>query len=291
MVALGAVCFASKGIFAKHLYALDITPDVLVTWRAFLALPLFWAWGLYRARNALFEVPRGALLAATSAGILCYCFGSLMDFYALTLIDVSVERVLLFSYPAIVVLFTSMLTRQPPSRAVVVAVLLTYGGILLVVSGLDVGVLRANARGALLVLACAVTYAVYFMISERYTRTIGSVAFTVYSMTGASVALIAWYFSRHPLELPALAPTTWPDMAALVIVGTVAGVFVTAEGVRRIGAQRSAIVSTTGPPAAALMGWLFLGESMHAPQWIGMALIVGGILVLDLTRRPPPPPE
>ncbi len=135
MVALGAVCFASKEIFAKHLYALGVTPDVLVTWRAFLALPVFWAWGLYRARSALFEVPRGALLAATFAGIMCYCFGSMMDFIALTLIDVSVERVLLFSYPAIVVLFTSMLTRQRPSGAVILAVVLTYGGILLVVSG------------------------------------------------------------------------------------------------------------------------------------------------------------
>jgi drug/metabolite transporter (DMT)-like permease len=132
---------------------------------------------------------------------------------------------------------------------------------------------------------------VYFMISERYTRTMGSVAFTVYSMTGACGALIAWYFSRHPPDLPMLAPGSWPDMAALVVIGTVAGVFVTAEGVRRIGAQRSAIVSTTGPPAAALLGWLFLGETMHAPQWIGMALIVGGILVLDFTRRPAPPAE
>ncbi len=109
------------------------------------------------------------------------------------------------------------------------------------------------------------------MISERYTRAIGSVAFTVYSMTGACVALVAWYYSRFPLEVPELAHATWPDMAALVVIGTVAGVFVTAEGVRRVGAQRSAIVSTTGPPAAALLGWLFLGETMHAPQWIGMA--------------------
>jgi len=284
LVALGAICFASKGIFAKHLYAQGVSADVLVTWRAVLSLPVFWLWGLYSARTALRDAPRSAIVSACLVGILCYCIGSLMDFHALNMIDVSVERVLLFSYPAIVVLMASALTCQWPSRSVVLAVVLTYAGILLVVSGLNLDVLQQNATGAILVLLCAVTYALYFIVSEHNMRAMGSTAFTTYSMTAACLALILWYVIRLPISDLALPRAAWADMLAVAAVSTVAGVFLVAEGVRLIGAQRAAVVSTVGPPAAAALAWIFLGEMMHLPQWIGMALIVVGILVLDLSR-------
>ena len=49
-------------------------------------------------------------------------------------------------------------------------------------------------------------------------------------------------------------------------------------------AQRGALVSTAGPPTTILLAWLLLDEQMSAWQLAGVALIVGGILVLDLAR-------
>ena len=57
-----------------------------------------------------------------------------------------------------------------------------------------------------------------------------------------------------------------------------------AEGVRRIGAQRGAVLSTVGPPTTVLIAWALLGERLGGWQWLGIALIVGGILALDLAR-------
>jgi drug/metabolite transporter (DMT)-like permease len=57
-----------------------------------------------------------------------------------------------------------------------------------------------------------------------------------------------------------------------------------AEGVRRIGAQRGAVLSTVGPPTTVVLAWALLGERLNAWQWLGIALIVAGILVLDLAR-------
>ena len=70
-------------------------------------------------------------MAAAIAGIICYYVGAMVDFWALTLIDASIERVLLFSYPAIVVLIGSIQTRRAPQTRVVFALLLTYAGIFL----------------------------------------------------------------------------------------------------------------------------------------------------------------
>ena len=57
-----------------------------------------------------------------------------------------------------------------------------------------------------------------------------------------------------------------------------------AEGVRRVGAQRGAVLSTVGPPTTVVLAWILLDERLTLWQWLGIALIVLGILVLDLER-------
>jgi drug/metabolite transporter (DMT)-like permease len=39
-----------------------------------------------------------------------------------------------------------------------------------------------------------------------------------------------------------------------------------------------------GPPTTVLLAWALLGERLGPWQWLGIALIVGGILALDLAR-------
>ena len=78
--------------------------------------------------------------------------GALVDFHALELIDASIERVLLFSYPALVVLIGSFMRRRAPERRVVLTMLLTYVGIFFAMGGVDLHELRQNLYGASLVL-------------------------------------------------------------------------------------------------------------------------------------------
>jgi drug/metabolite transporter (DMT)-like permease len=278
--------FASKGLFAKFLYAQGVDFETLVTARATLALPLFWAFTLAREGAASFaKGSRTAVYAAAAAGFLCYYVGALTDFYALTMIDASIERALLFSYPAIVVLISCALTRRLPSRRTAAAVGLAYVGIFLTIGGFDVRVVRANALGAVLVIISALTFAIYFVVGERYMRDIGSGRFTLYAMTAAAVALCVHFLARH--DLAALAMITGRAWGLLIVMAT-ACMFVPAllqaEGVRRIGAQRGAVVSTVGPPTTVLLAWLLLDERVSELQLLGVALIVAGVLLLDLLR-------
>ena len=115
-VAGAAILFASKGLFAKALYQRGVGFELLVAVRAALAVPLF-AWFAVRANPDAQPMRTRAVLAAVIAGITCYYVGALVDFWALTLIDASIERVLLFSFPAIVVLIGSVLKRRAPEAA------------------------------------------------------------------------------------------------------------------------------------------------------------------------------
>lgn len=285
-VAAGAALFASKGIFAKRLYAEGIAFETLVAVRAAFSWPLFLAFALWReGPQALRATSRRAVLAAAGAGFLCYYVGAVLDFRALTMIDASIERVLMFSYPAMIVLFAAILTGRAPSRGTVAALVATYAGIFLAVGGLDRGEMRANALGSALVIASALTFAIYYLVLERVAPQIGSARFTLFGMGAATAALVA-HFLVFPGAgaLRELGPSAWLTLAVLGVGVMFVPALLQAEGVRRIGAQRAGLVSTVGPPTTILLGWAVLGERMTPWQLAGAALIVGGVVVLERAR-------
>ena len=278
----GALLLSTKGVFAKLIYARDVDYLTLVAVRAMLSLPVFWAWGIWRAGpRTLLGVDRKAMLAAGFAGFACYYVGSLLDFYALTLIDAGLERVILFTYPTLVVVAQAAMSRRFPSAHIVAATLITYAGIFLSMGGFDVALVRANLSGTLLVLICAATLAFYFIVNERVGRSSGSIAFTVYAMTAASAALVAHFFVQFHNEPVNLDSRAWGLIVMLVAFATVAPLFMLAEGVRIIGAQRAALLSTIGPPSTILIAWLILNETMSPAQLGGAGLIILGILLLE----------
>lgn len=283
---IGAIGFAAKGIFAKALYVDGWGALDLLTVRALLALPIIGIWAVASVGvQGLLSAPRFAITGAAIAGIGCYYFGALWDFQALQLIDASIERVLLFSYPSIIVVLHALLYRRRPGAAVLGSLALTYAGILMVVTGLDPAVLRGNLAGAGLVLACAVTSALYYLAGDRWTPSLGSLAFTFYALTAATACLVVhralssaaptWAWQRRDIVL----------VAGIVVCATIVPMLAMAEGVRRLGAPRAGLVSTVGPPTTILLGAWLLQERLQLAQWIGVALIVGGILRLEGGRR------
>jgi drug/metabolite transporter (DMT)-like permease len=151
--------------------------------------------------------------------------------------------------------------------------------------GFDLAELRANLLGALLVIGSALSYAIYFMVSETYTRSVGSARFTLIAMTAATACLVPHYFLLSGTqEITAIDPSGWWLLIGIAVFCMFLPASFQAEGVRRIGAERGAVLSTVGPPTTVLLAFTLLDERLSAWQWAGMALIVLGILVLDLAR-------
>ncbi len=281
-----AMLFGVKGIFAKQLYAIGVSWDLLVPIRALLSLPLFWAFVVWREGLAPMRAapPRVVLLAAI-AGLFCYYVGAMTDFLALTMIEASLERSLLFSYPALVLLLQSVLTRSWPQPLSLAGAGATYVGIFLAVGGFDATELRANLFGAALVMVSAVSYAVYYLIGERCTRVIGSGLFTLFSMTAASIALLLHLIvAGDPSAVAGISGHGWLLLGALATLCMFFPALMQSEGMRRIGAQRGSVVSTLGPPTTLVAGWAFLGERLTATQIAGSALIVASVLAIELLR-------
>jgi len=280
----GAILFATKGVFSKALASGGVDFLTVTALRAVLALPLFAALALWRGVS-LRGAPRHALYLAALAGVLCYGMGALLDFRALELIDVSLERALMFSYPALIVAWIGITRRQLPDPTVLLALVLTYAGILLVVGAFDLDLWRQNLAGATLVLCCAAATAAYFLLGERSIPHLGSHGFTIVAMAAAAVCVVIAFLLRHPLSVVLqLDLHQWMLLMALAVLCMFLPTLCQAEGIRRIGAQRGSMASMIGPPAAMLLGVALLGESPGVWQLTGTGLIVVGIAIIARPR-------
>ena len=288
MVASGAILLAAKGLFAKHLYAQGLSFNDVAAIRSVLAVPGFalLAW-LYRGRNASpggHIVPKHDVVLAVFAGLLCYYLGALANFYALTIIDASVERSLLFAYPIFVVLITTAITREPPSPRVLLALVMTLSGVTLVTGALNSELSATEWSGMGWILFCSLSIAIYFLISGELTQRLGSGLFTLIAMTAAAIGMAVHYQFAEGWGNVQLAPAAWWTLIALVIFSTVLPLFLMAEGVRRVGASKASLISTLGPPATAIMAYELTGEVLSAGQLIGIALVVIGVLAMEFKR-------
>jgi drug/metabolite transporter (DMT)-like permease len=283
--AAGAILFASKGLFSKSLFAKGIDYQTITAVRALLALPMFAALGIWRGARLRHASPRTLGLAAL-AGMLCYGFGSLIDFRALELIDISLERALLFTYPAFIVAWHCIRQRRLPRRSTVLAVGLTYLGTLLVVGAFDAGLWQRNLFGSLLVMLCAATTASYFLIGERCIPELGGSGFTIVAMTAAAAVVFLRFLMVHPIAiLGDINPRQWLLLLGLSVLCMFLPTILQAEGIRRVGAERGALAGTIGPPAAMTLGALLLDEHPTGWQILGTVIIVAGILVVARSTR------
>lgn len=284
MVAAGAIMLASKGLFAKALYAQGLDHHAVAAARSVLAVPGFIAIAWW-SRGASRELPWSLkeTVVAALAGLLCYYVGSLANFYALTLIDAGVERAILFSYPAMVVLLELLVSRQRPRKTALAALFATSVGVVLVTGMASRSISSDELSGVLWILFCSATIAIYFLVSARLTRRMGTGRFTMVAQTTAGLGFLCHYQIHDGWMQLTLPGSSLYLLLAMVVFATVLPLYFISEGLRQVGASRAAIISTLGPPATAIMAYSLLGEVMTLMQMAGLALIV--LAVASLERR------
>ena len=281
-IALCATTFYSlKPVFIKLAFEHGATVDAVMAWRMALSLPVFLIVGarVWRQRP---EKPRPAQIAqAAGVGMLGYYAASYLDVMGLQYVSAQLERLILFCYPALVVLATAFLRRQPISRRTWGALALAYAGLGLLF-GHDLRLGGADtALGTLLVFGSAVAYAGYLMLSGRPIVAMGSMLFTAIAMSAACVTVLT-----HALAVggTAVFRISWEAlgwMAAVALISTVFAAFLQSEAIARLGAARASIVGSTGPLLTSIAAVIMLGEPFGIFHVAGLSLATAGMVVLS----------
>ncbi|MBM3585746.1 MAG: DMT family transporter [Alphaproteobacteria bacterium] len=275
-----AIAFSFKGILAKLLYAEGVSVPTLLALRFAVGLPLVWL--IARRTAPSRRPPTGAELAAVAiGGVLGFGLAPITDFIALALIDVSIERVILFSFPAFVLLFDSVRRRALPGARQWLALGLTQAGVVLTMGGFDLAKVMANLEGSLWAIASAAFYAVYLMVNQAHGRTLGAARFTALGMTAGTATVAVYFLALKPIAALNVSLVAWAYVVAIAVFCTVVPMIMFTEGIKRIGAARASLVATIGPPWTVALAALVLGETFTVQQAAGGALVILGVLALE----------
>ena len=282
----GVVAFSVRPILIKLAYAYVTDPVTLLALRMVFSLPFFVAAALWLQRDrASAPLTRRDLWTVVFLGFLGYYLASFLDFLGLQYISAGVGRLMLFLYPTITVLLSALFLGKRVGTREVVALLVSYAGLALVLSRAFGGENHNLLLGALLVFGSAVCYAVYLVASSQVVRRIGSMRFTAYATSVASVLCIAQFLLLRPLSALDLPPQVYGLAAAMGVLCTVLPVFMTSEALKRIGANHVAIIGAVGPVTTIFLGWLGLEEHMTLPQIAGAVLVLGGVMLVTIRPR------
>jgi drug/metabolite transporter (DMT)-like permease len=280
---VGAIAFSGKAIIVKLAYRYGVDAVTLIMYRMLFALPLFLAlsWWAGRGRPPLTRRDRLAVLGLGFAG---YYLSSFLDFAGLAYITASLERLILYLNPTLVVLLGRMLFGRKVSVRQLAALTLSYFGVALVF-GHELGLGGSNiALGSALVFGSAVSYAIYLVASGEEVKRLGAMRLTGLASTVACVLCIAQFLVLRPVSAMAVAPEViWLSVLNATLC-TFAPVLMVMMAIERIGATMAAQTGMIGPLSTVMMGVLILGEPFTAWVAAGTVLVLAGVWLLARAR-------
>jgi drug/metabolite transporter (DMT)-like permease len=285
----GAILFSTKGIFIKLAYGEGVGTEMLLSLRMLVALPVYLvilALVLRREDKWREALTVRVVLASMAVGILGYYVSSYLDFLGLTFVTAQYERLVLFTYPFFVLLFGVWFFGDRMIWGVVPAMLVSYGG-LLVIFGWNLAVSPEGlVPGTLLVLSSAVTFALYQHLAKRQMVVIGASLFTCIGMSTAALCAIGQSVVRNGIfAYGALAPSVWFYGLALGVLGTVLPSFLMNAGMARIGARATSSTAAFGPVVTILIAVVVLDEPFTPFHALGTALVLGGSILFARAER------
>ncbi len=287
LAAFGAIAFSGKAIIVKLGYRHGADAVTQLALRMLFALPFFLAMAAWARRRAdrLRIGPRDGWRIA-ALGFFGYYLASFLDFAGLAHISATLERLILYLTPTIVLLVGFFVFGRPATSRQRVALAVSYLGVLLAFAH-DLGVGGSGTLlGSALVFASAISYAVYLVGSGELVARVGALRLTAYASTVACVLCIGQYLLLRPWqELGALPlPVLWLGLLNGTLC-TVVPVLAVMMAIERIGSGLAAQVGMLGPVSTIVLSLVLLDEPMGPWQVAGTVLVLAGVLVLTTVRR------
>lgn len=285
LVLASAILFSTKSIFIKLAYQEAVDPVTLLTLRLIFALPFFMAMGLLTSHRA--DAPalhRRDWTTMFLLGFAGYYLSSLLDFMGLQYISAGLERLVLFLYPTMTVLMTAVIFKRPINGMTWAAIAISYIGMALVVWPDIHHASEHLALGMVLVFGSALAYASYLVGSGEIIQRIGANRFTGITLSFSCLCCALHFLLVNPLSALVVSHRVLGLGITLAIVCTVLPATLLANGIKRIGASKAALIGAVGPVATLYLGYSVLNETLVGIQMGGTALVLTGVLLVSLNK-------
>ena len=282
---IGILLFSSKAVMVKLAYQYHVDAVSILMFRMLFSFPFYLVIAiLYRNKNNAVELVRKDYIWLVFFGIVGYYLSSYFDFVGLIYIKASLERIILFIYPTIVILFNKLFLKQSVSKDQIFAIILTYVGIIIAfghevtISGHD------TYLGGFFILLCAITYAAYLSGSGWLIPKFGVIKFTAYVMVVSCLCVFLHYAIINKIDLLHYPREVYMLGFLIAIFATVIPSFLVSWSIKLISSSNFAVIAAVGPISTIILAAIFLNEQLTLLQLLGAFAVIIGISLVSLKK-------
>ncbi|SNV75015.1 DMT family transporter [Veillonella rodentium] len=276
---LATIFLSTKSIFAKLLYLHEITPIMILMYRAIISLPFFLVpllkvdWKNTGIKQVMIYGVIGSFI---------YLSSSIADFIGLLFISASLERAILFTFPIYVFLLS-----KESSKITIVQIGLIFStviGLMFMFNPIVIGNIRDTLVGGGLVLLSAIFWAIFIIYSKHAVQMIGATAFTSAYMCISTIALVLIFmiFSKDVTPSFLLEDSVMVYLVLLALMCSIIPSYLLSYGVKVISATQTAIISALGPISTLVLDVIVLNHNITINEIIGTIIVT--LSVTYLTR-------
>ena len=258
-----------------------------------LFILLAWmSWG--KRRHGRFPIPRGIgqWLNLFSLGLTGIFFYNVFFLTGIQWTTATNASLILAATPIQTAVLSSLWLKERIRPVQVAGFILSFVGVAAVVSrGSLRDVLHASFnQGDILMLGTSLSFAIFSVRGRTVLADFSPLAATAYASLFGSllfVVLIVLGGAHSPVP-PRFSLYGWVAISQLSLLSTVVGTVWWYEGVKKIGAGRSGVFFNLVTVFAILLAALLLKERLRWPQFLGAALVIGGVYLGTVGDLPVP---
>ena len=284
LCAIGAaVCYGTNPLGALNLYAEGMNTPSVLFYRFGLAWVIMAAvMGVKALRGGEgLRLDRREFRTLSALGVL-FILSSLTLYLSFHLMPAGVASTILFTYPVMTAAIMTLVFHERLHLATVVAILLSLVGVLLLYWSDTGGVL--SITGVLLVLASALTYALYIIVVDKSPLAMSSFKINFFVLFYCALGMVAFaLLSGQSLMLPPT-PRAWLWVGWLAVVPAIMALVMMVYAAKYLGSTPTAILGALEPLTAVLIGIFVFSETFSLRLLLGIVLILAAVFIIVLQK-------
>lgn len=282
-VILGATLLGSIGILGRLIYVYEPDPIKVVTYRGIIAsIFLFGSLALFNFKKLKIKISDIPFFAVY--GFLSVTLTFILFFYAIKYTTVAVATILIYTYPAWVLVLSMFILDEKLDRNKIIALLLTFSGCMLVIQVYNPSVLKFNLKGIIYGLLCGLGAASYTLFGKKATFKYDPQTVVSYALGFGALFLLLF---RPPQTLlqESYPTVAWLWIFTLAIVPTLLGYSFYTKGLKYLEAGKAGIIATWEVIVASFLAFIIFNEKMTLLQISGALLIFWGIFIIKRKEK------
>ena len=278
--------WGTLGYLAKLLYAQGVSFEAMVAFRAVFGWLFVAGFLLATQGTSMLKVGGRDLVFLFFMGLFGVAGFYLFYFYTVQESTIGTAAILLYSFPAMVVILARIFLGESLTPPKIVALVLTVGGIFLVAGAYDPSNLEVSFFVLATGLLAALCFGLYPVFGKPVTSRLAPPTILAYAL--GSGALILLVVAVPTLDtLAGLPPAYYALLLLMAAAHTALGYALYTFGIRRLEAGQAAIVATMEALVAMVLGVTLLGEELTFLKLLGGLLVLCGAVLAQIKLRKP----